>query len=66
LPLALASEISAISQDTQRPATYEHEARGNTHMLMMDINNLQIADWIINWMDKNAAKKTTLNSNARN
>jgi hypothetical protein len=47
-------------------ATYEHEARGNTHMLMMDINNLQIADWIINWMDKNAAKKTTLNSNARN
>ena len=39
-------------------ATYEHGARGNTHMMMMDTNNLQIADRIINWTDKNAAKKT--------
>ena len=39
-------------------ATYEHGVRGNTHMMMMDINNLQIADWIINWIDKNAAKKS--------
>jgi pimeloyl-ACP methyl ester carboxylesterase len=38
-------------------ATYEHGVRGNTHMMMMDTNNLQIADWIIAWLDKNAAKK---------
>ena len=37
--------------------TYEQGARGNTHMMMMDTNNLQIADWIIHWIDKNVAKK---------
>ena len=40
-------------------ATYEQGVRGNTHMMMMDSNNLQIADWIISWIDKNVAKKPT-------
>lgn len=30
---------------------------GNTHMLMQDKNNLQIADWLVAWMDKNIPQK---------
>lgn len=41
-------------------ATYEQGVRGNTHMMMMDTNNLQVADWLIAWIDKHAAKKTVL------
>jgi pimeloyl-ACP methyl ester carboxylesterase len=37
-------------------ATYEKGVRGNTHMLMMDLNNLEIADWILAWLDKNTRK----------
>src|SRR6185295_2299734 len=37
-------------------ATYEHGVRGNTHMMMMDLNNLQVADWILSWVEKNVAK----------
>jgi len=38
-------------------ATYEQGVRGNTHMMMMDLNNLQVADWILGWVEKNVAKK---------
>ncbi len=31
-------------------ATYEKGVRGNTHMMMMDTNNLQVADWILDWI----------------
>jgi hypothetical protein len=30
--------------------------RGNTHM-MMDLNNLQSADWILSWLERNILKK---------
>jgi len=30
--------------------------KGNTHMLMLDKNNLKIADWIIRWLEKNVEK----------
>ena len=33
--------------------TYEKGVRGNTHMMMMDVNNLQVADWILEWIGKN-------------
>ena len=26
---------------------------GNSHMLMQDKNNLQVADWLIHWIDHN-------------
>lgn len=39
-------------------ATYEKGVRGNTHMMMMDINNLQVADWILDWVAKNVSQKT--------
>jgi len=35
-------------------AIYEHLGRGNTHMLMLDKNNLEIADWILDWLGNNA------------
>jgi len=38
-------------------ATYEQGVRGNTHMMMMDVNNLQVADWILSWVEKNVGKK---------
>jgi pimeloyl-ACP methyl ester carboxylesterase len=38
-------------------ATYEQGVRGNTHMMMMDMNNLQVADWILSWVEKNVGKK---------
>jgi len=38
-------------------ATYEQGVRGNTHMMMMDVNNLQVADWILSWIDKNVSKQ---------
>ena len=31
--------------------------KGNTHMLMMDNNNLEIADLIIRWLGENAAAR---------
>ena len=33
----------------------EHGIRGNSHMIMQDRNNLQIADLILNWMAKHLA-----------
>jgi pimeloyl-ACP methyl ester carboxylesterase len=30
--------------------------RGNSHMMMMDKNNLQVADVVIKWLGENAAK----------
>lgn len=35
-------------------ATYEHLGSGNTHMMMLDKNNLDIADAIIGWIEDNA------------
>jgi hypothetical protein len=26
--------------------------RGNSHMLMQDRNNLEIADWLLAWIDR--------------
>jgi pimeloyl-ACP methyl ester carboxylesterase len=36
----------------------EHGIKGNTHMMMMDKNNLQIADILLSWIDKSADPKT--------
>jgi pimeloyl-ACP methyl ester carboxylesterase len=44
-------------------ATYEKGVRGNTHMMMMDLNNLQVADWILSWVEKNVAKQPLARAN---
>ncbi len=33
--------------------------RGNSHMLMQDTNNLEIADWLLAWIDRNVGERTT-------
>jgi len=35
----------------------EQGIRGNSHMIMQDKNNLQIADTILKWIDDKAGKK---------
>ena len=32
--------------------------RGNSHMIMQDKNNLQIADLILKWIDERVTKRT--------
>lgn len=39
-------------------ATYEKGVRGNTHMMMMDTNNIQVADWILDWIAKNVPQQS--------
>ena len=31
--------------------------KGNSHMMMLDKNNLQLADLILKWIDENVGKK---------
>ncbi len=31
--------------------------RGNSHMLMQDENSLQIAEWLLAWLDRNAERR---------
>ena len=30
--------------------------KGNSHMMMMDRNNLQLADMLLKWIDENVGK----------
>ena len=32
--------------------------RGNSHMIMQDKNNLQIADLILQWIDEHVSKRS--------
>ncbi len=43
-------------------ATHEKGVRGNTHMMMMDFNNLQVADGIIEWLKRNVKKRGKKNN----
>ena len=36
----------------------ERGIRGNSHMLMQDKNNLQLADLILQWIDERVSKRT--------
>ncbi len=36
----------------------ESGIRGNSHMIMQDKNNLQIADLILKWIDERVSKKS--------
>ncbi|MBM4263211.1 MAG: hypothetical protein FJ145_17495 [Deltaproteobacteria bacterium] len=54
------ADVNAASGKATFLATYEQGVRGNTHMMMMDVNNLQVADWLIAWIEKNATKKTAV------
>ncbi|NYT60412.1 hypothetical protein H0A65_15940 [Alcaligenaceae bacterium] len=49
---ALKKRIDAAKGDMRLLATAEAGIRGNSHMMMMDRNNLQIADLILAWIDE--------------
>jgi pimeloyl-ACP methyl ester carboxylesterase len=53
----LVNALKAAGGNAYFFATYEHLGRGNTHMLMLDKNNLQIADRIFGWLLTNAKKR---------
>lgn len=50
------AQVAGVGGKAAFMATYEKGVRGNTHMMMMDTNNLQVADWILEWIEKNTGK----------
>jgi hypothetical protein len=51
-------DTQAIGGKSAFMGPYGKGLRGNTHMMMMDLNNLQVADWISAWVEKNVPKKS--------
>ena len=50
---AFADAVSRAGGRIQNVVLPEVGIRGNSHMLMQDRNNLQIADWLLAWIDRN-------------
>lgn len=55
---AYAARIKAAGGRMDIVATGEQGIRGNSHMLMQDKNNLQIADIILKWIDQRAKRSS--------
>jgi pimeloyl-ACP methyl ester carboxylesterase len=53
---AYAARIKAAGGQADIVATADQGIRGNSHMLMQDKNNLQIADIILKWIDERAGR----------
>ncbi|NIJ75547.1 hypothetical protein FHT08_000595 [Xanthomonas campestris] len=51
---AFKQRIDAAHGDVRLMSTAQTGVRGNSHMMMMDRNNLQIADLILDWIDGKA------------
>jgi pimeloyl-ACP methyl ester carboxylesterase len=49
---AFKKRVNAAKGNVRLMGTAETGTRGNTHMMMMDKNNLQIADLILDWVNK--------------
>ncbi len=58
--LALINRLKGAGGQAQMLSPAETGIRGNSHMIMQDKNNLQIADLILKWIDErvNARKAT--------
>jgi pimeloyl-ACP methyl ester carboxylesterase len=54
---ALLGRVKAAGGDTQMLSPAETGIRGNSHMIMQDKNNLQIADLILQWIDARVRRK---------
>lgn len=52
---AFKKRIDAANGNVRLISTAETDMRGNTHMMMMDRNNLQIADLILAWIKEQAS-----------
>ena len=53
---ALIARLKAAGGQAQMLSPAETGIRGNSHMIMQDRNNLQIADLILKWMDERVRK----------
>ena len=54
---ALISRIKKAGGQAEMLAPPERGIRGNSHMIMQDKNNLQIADLILKWVDEHVSKR---------
>ncbi len=55
---ALISRIKKAGGQAEMLAPPERGIRGNSHMIMQDKNNLQIADLILKWVDEHVSKRS--------
>lgn len=58
---ALIARIKSAGGQAEMLAPPERGIRGNSHMIMQDRNNLQIADLILQWIDRLAARRSGRN-----
>ena len=56
--LALIGRLKTAGGQAEMLAPPERGIRGNSHMIMQDKNSLQIADFILQWMDARVSKPT--------
>jgi len=54
---ALIGRITSLGGHAQMLNPSERGIRGNSHMIMQDKNNLQIADLILQWIDEHVSKR---------
>ena len=54
---AFANRLNAAHGNAQVLYIPDLGIHGNSHMFMLDKNNLQIADLILKWIDQNVGKK---------
>ena len=55
---ALIGRIRSAGGQAEMLAPPERGIRGNSHMIMQDTNNLQIADFILQWIDERVSKRS--------
>ena len=54
----LIGRLKAAGGQAQMLSPPERGIRGNSHMIMQDKNNLQIADLILQWIDERVSKRS--------
>jgi hypothetical protein len=55
---AMISRLKSAGGQAEMLAPPERGIRGNSHMIMQDRNNLQIADLILQWIGAHASKQS--------
>ncbi|MGH9679263.1 MAG: hypothetical protein ACRD4Y_04880, partial [Candidatus Acidiferrales bacterium] len=55
-------QVNAAGGDATMMHLPEYGLLGNSHMLMQDKNNLQVADLILKWIDEHVERKNTVAS----
>ena len=56
---ALIGRIKSAGGQAEMLSPPERGIRGNSHMIMQDKNNLQIADLILQWIDERVSKRSS-------